>query len=240
MLSAYKLTVSTRQSLSDEDLKVLESYIKGKCVYSYGVAEFGASDKRHAHYLLICKEPCFKRNLADRVWRIIRQRHEDSCQKYAVRADVLYDHCWYDTYLSKEENRQELFDEYDRTAAEAYFPTPEQQANLKAIAGASDAHDPYYADLELHFREYWKSIHRTGNPSKFDIAQFLNHSMYVAKDMRVISDMRRVDQITRSLYKYVNSDAKIDYEQMRMLKMQDGVILQPHSYTEAQCVFNQA
>jgi len=222
-LRGFKLTVSTKSPVTETDDKILVKYFEKNFDMYHVVAEHGSSGKRHLHALLCSEEPRVKRNLADAVWKKIKDRHGDSKQGIAVRVDVLYDNRWITEYLNKEATVEQIGSNYDPDRESDFYPSDELQDALQAIAASSDASDPYYSDLASKFSTYWGQ--RPGAPLRGDCIKFLQHRMFVMKDMRVIRDPRVINQIGVALWRYITADDSLDFEQRKYCASLEGPVM---------------
>jgi len=219
----FKVTISTKSPVTIDDDKIFQKYCAKKCDMFHIVAEHGSNGKRHLHILMCCKVACFKRNLCDTLWKLIKENHSDSKQGIAVRCDVLYNNVWYDTYLNKESDHEVVYTNYDASLEVNYYATPEQQEYLQARITSSSAVDPYYSKLSTEFESYWSG--RTGVPLRGDCIQYLQYRMFVVKDMRCIRDPKAINQIGVTLWRYFTSNADLDFEQRKYCASLDGPIV---------------
>lgn len=226
-LRGYKLTVSTKFDVSDETVGRIVKYVKKNAEMAYVVIERGDSGVRHLHALLCLKKEICKRNLEDYVWRHFVSSCNEGCQqKWAVRADVLYDSGWRDWYLSKEEGREVIYEDFDDGKIEQFYPSSEIQARLQAIRDVNNASDSYIAGHADRFKEWNK---REGPGPSRDVTrarclEYFYWRMYGEKDMKVVMDPRRVRQMAGSLYRYVTSDLSLDFEDRKWVASHDGPV----------------
>ena len=198
-ISTFQVTLSPKEDISPESVDDVLKWIKKQCLMYYGVYEYGSSGKKHAHFMVIFKEPKEGKRIQDDVWRKVRKYHPTSIGGIAVKVQVCPGNKWYDEYLQKESSREVFADNWDRDAAVEFFPSEsEQQFMMSKDKGPKDR----------FINELVESWVAAENGSSFLAAlSHLRHRQYVSQVMRCILDERRERQIARAMYMYRN---KID------------------------------
>lgn len=201
-ISTFLITISVPGDISDNSVNSILAYCKKKCRYSYLVCERGTTCKRHLHVLMCMKVACEKNDMLTYLWTSIVQRdHADAKKSVAMNCHVQYDHNWYDTYLLKEEERELIYDNYDRDEVGKWFPTEgEQEQLMQAVAtgrSVGSVADSYIDKLVAAWVEY------DGIGSDYeDAGRYINYRMYVARDMTCIRDVRRLSQLCWTMFCY--------------------------------------
>lgn len=227
-LKGFKLTVSTKYDISELTVEKIASYVKKNCDMGMVVLENGESGVLHLHALLNFADGRVKRNLSDHFWKFfVKPFNEECIQKWAVRFDVLYDEYWRMEYLKKEATRRLVLDNYDDGRAAEYYAPFEVQAYLQSVSVASDACDPFYAMHAVEFNE-WIKRDTPGPPRVVTLTtclEYLHHRMFVAKNMKIISQHRRAYEIADRLYRYVTSNVTLDFEDRKWVASREGPVL---------------
>ena len=209
-VSALRITVSVPGDLSEVCSRAIVQWAQKKCLYAHIVCETGANAKRHLHAAVVLKVPAEGNNVVGYLWKIVQQYHPTAIRRVAMNKHVMYDHAWYDEYLTKEKHVEVLYSQYDRQEVSRHFPTIAQQEELMShvLEGTTDKPaDPYMERLEREWIEY------EPNDSEYtDACRFLNYIMFVARTERCISDDRRFNQVAWTLYKYRNKRLEVDAE----------------------------
>lgn len=215
---AFLLTVSVKGDISDDCQKSLVKHIRATTVHAYVVTEHGESGKLHLHAVLLYKDPRCTKILQSNVWeRQVKKFHPDSIGKIAVKVQVCPGNKWYDEYLQKEQDCTVLLDTYDREAALDFFPTEAVQESLMATHKLKGFACPW---LEQDIGT-WAGGAFENSPEGALI--YLNHRMYVLKNMVPIADPRKITEKALMYWKYRNGVVSPTERELFLLKqLQDG------------------
>ena len=93
---------------------------------------------------------------------------------------------------------------FDPRKFEAALPSEEDQKILQAAKGPPVI-GAYWRDHELKWIEF-----RPDSATVSSAAEYLNHRMFVSRDLEPIKDMRVFDQIVLTLHKYRNQFAGVE------------------------------
>lgn len=232
-LKCFKVTISTKYDVSDETVAKFSKWCQKNTTMHHMVIEKGDTNVKHIHALLCIEKGYVKRHLQDYVWKhFVRDFNEGCIARYAVRVDVNYDDKWYNDYLRKESDVEIVSTNYDASHEGKFYPSAEEQEYFQACASVNSACDPWYADHELKFKEWWLE-RRDGNrfkppPHGADVHEYLLDCMYVQRTMKPIADERRRRQLAASLARYVTKDAKNNYEDRKYFASLEGPVVDFH------------
>lgn len=215
---AFLLTVSTKGDISDDCQKALVKHIRSTTVHAYVVTEHGESGKLHLHAVLLYKEPRCSKILQSNVWeRQVKKFHSDSIGRIAVKIQVCPGNRWYDEYLQKEQDCSVLLDTYDREAALEYFPTEAVQESLMATHKLKGFACAWLEQDTIT----WTGSSFENTPE--GALMYLNHRMYVLKNMVPIADPRKITEKALMYWKYRNQVVSPTERELFLLKqLQDG------------------
>lgn len=225
-LFTWLITVSTKEDLDRSSADEIVSYLKKKCRYGYVVLEF--SSKWHLHAAVCFKGPIEKKHFEETIWSKVERTHPTSIKRVALKSTVQYNHGWIDEYLQKDVQKVILWHSYDPEEYAKYFPTQEEQDDLRHALEArapvaTEAKDPRFARLEQGWIEYSSTV------TYIDALKYLEYSMYQERSMPVITDQRRLHQTAWCLYKYRSRDLNPSVEAVRFGHLMDGTITLPGS-----------
>lgn len=200
LIRAFNLTISTKDDVSDDTVKKVTRWITKSCSHFLVVCE-NDTGKRHLHAALFFSEPKDKKKLRENIWqRYVKDNHPTSIGKFAVHMQASPGAKWVSDYLHKDANKEEIaaslpFDLHD---LDEFYPCVDEQALL--MKATDKVVDVFYANHEATYKEWlsensWFSSTQTAH-------EYFCMRMFVAKDMRVIADSRRVHQMSVALHKY--------------------------------------
>lgn len=218
LCQAFNLTLSPKEDISDECVSRIKSWLKKTTQYCYAVCEHGASGKRHLHSAMFFAENKNKKNMCDTIWKIVRQFHGNSVQRYAVHIQVSPGRKWIDEYLHKEDGVDIILNTLpsDTAILDDYFPSEEVQAVLTKDSKQDDKiWDKFYHYHEIKYKEWltertWFSSHQTA-------VEYFYYRMTVSKDMPCNSDSRKVLQQALMLHRYSTGDYKCTAKELRSI-----------------------
>jgi len=215
---AFLLTISTKGDISDECVSAVVKHIKATTKHAYVVTEHGESGKRHLHAVMLYKDPRTAKKLHENIWdRQVKPFHSDSIGRVAVKVQVCPGNTWYDEYLKKETDVQIHLDTYDREAALEFFPTEAVQEALMAKHEQKGLACPW---LEQDTGT-WATSTFENTPE--GALMYLNHRMYVLKNMVPIADPRKITEKALMYWKYRNGVISPSERELWLLKqLQDG------------------
>ena len=202
-VKTYRVTISPKGDVSDDVLKwVKKTYADNN---KYVVVEKGTSGQRHVHMLLQFDKPKQKKDLRDVISRVIKKYHPDSILKYALVINTCYNMDWYDEYLRKEADVDNVdTDDFDPEAFRAAFP---DQAAQTALQDATGRRAPYnvLADHEKRWIEW-----APDNPSYESALSYLKWRINVQRDMPPMLDLRKRRQFAYCLHEFRNKCITLD------------------------------
>lgn len=215
---AFQLTVSVKGDLSPECQEELVKFIRKNTVMHYIVIEFGESNRRHMHALLVYKAPRVSRKIQTNVWeRFVKPYHSDSLPRYAVKVQVCPGNDWYDEYLRKDGSREVLSDTWNREDACSYFPSQPVQEALMVTSKMSGVACPWL-DKDILA---WSASTFENTPE--GALMFLKSRMFVEKNMVPIQDLRKRTEKAVMYWEYRNGVISPSERELFLLKqLQDG------------------
>lgn len=214
---AFQITISTKGDVSAETQDCLVNWAK-KQDYAYVVAEYGESNRRHLHAVILFKESRLWKKIQENVWdRFVKPYHPDCIGRVAVKVQVCPGNKWYEEYLLKETGVEVLVDDYDPEAALSYFPTQAVQEALMATRKLTGMAAPY---LEQDIVTWTGSAFEN---SPEGAGCYLKHRMYVAKNMVPLKDKRKLMETALMYWEYRNQIITLNEREAFLLKqMQEG------------------
>lgn len=214
----FLLTISVPGDISDDCVKALCKHIRRATIHAYAVSEYGESNRRHFHAVLVYKDPMISRKIRENVWdRIVKPHHPDAKGSIAVKVQVCPGHDWYDTYLQKEKDVQVHIDTYDRDKITDFFPTVAVQEALQTKAAISKHAAPHVTrDVDL-----WISSDFANTPE--GSLSYLKNRMYVLRDMVPIADKRKLCEKAFMYFEYRNGITEPTTDELRRLKANTAV-----------------
>lgn len=210
LVSAFNLTISVKEDISDECVKAVTKYLKKACKWYYIVLEQETS-KRHLHACIFFPKPQDKKKLRENIWgRYVKEYHSTSIGKFAVHIQASPGRKWLDEYLKKEETVQVLENELPENLDDLEFPPQDIQEQL--MKAKEEVADVFYLAHEVKYKEWlkeqvWVSSTETAH-------QYFLMRMFVRKDMRVICDSRRVHQMSVALHRYSTDSNKLTAKEL--------------------------
>lgn len=211
----FLMTISPKGDVSETCQSKLLKWIIKTTEYSYVVAEVGKNGQRHIHACLVFATSRNKQCLQEDTWKYrVKKWHGDSIGQFAVVVTNMYNHDWYNDYLRKETGVEVLHDAYHPDEITPLFPTPAQQELFQALKGKK------VADAVLHQHQVlWEE---TEHPVTVAGAlAYLRTRMFIKKDMMVILDGRRVNQLALALYRFRSGDIRLSQEDDEWLNRAD-------------------
>jgi hypothetical protein len=199
----FILTVSPREDISENCVNCINHYIQNNCKFFHVVCEPTATT-RHLQAMLVFETNQDPSKLRENVWVLcVKPFHPTSIGRNAVIIRVSPARQWIDEYLSDDHSVYVIAshlpcsDEQD-PPLEDFLPTPDVQELLTSTKEKTV--DVFYASHEAAYKSY---LSEKSLPSSFVNAQtYLLYRMNVARDMRVISDSKRVREISLALHRY--------------------------------------
>lgn len=215
---AFLLTVSTVGDIAQECVTAITKHIKSTTVHAYVVTEHGTSGKLHLHAVMLYKDPRTAKKLHENIWdRQVKPFHSDSIGRIAVKVQVCPGNRWYDEYLQKETDSTVLLDTYDREAALAYFPTVEVQEALMAKTKQGTCASPWLEQDTCTWAE------STFENTPEGALMYLNHRMYVLKNMVPLACPKKLTEKALMYWKYRNQVVSPTERELWLLRqLQDG------------------
>lgn len=215
---SFLVTVSVKGDLSAESEEKLVKYFRSNTHMHHAVIEHGETGKRHLHACIIFKDSKVKSKIQSNVWeRFVKPFHGDSIGKFAVKVQVCPGNKWYEEYLRKESDVQILSSTWDPIEAKDYFPTEQVQEALQSKSKLASVAAPHVESRVIE----WTTSDFENSPE--GALRFLNHCMYVLKNMVPISDPRKITEKALMFYKYRNGVTDPTERELFLLKqLQEG------------------
>lgn len=210
LTQTFLLTISPKEPVTTECQNAVVNYARINCVYAYVVVETGRSGKLHLHAVLIYDSHKERKKLQENITnRLVRKNgHPEAKNGLAVKVQVCPGHKWYDEYLRKESGVVVRYDNYDRDAVTAYFPTEAVQEFLQTHVRSSGAVDKHMAEHKRRWIEF------SADGSYESAIKYLKTRMYVLEDMVIIQDKRRLCQLAYALHEYRNQLVEPNAEEL--------------------------
>ena len=202
-VKTFRVTFSPKGDISDKMIKwVQKTYADNN---KYIVCEFGESGQKHMHMLVQFNEPKQKKDLRDTLYRNLMKHHPDSNGK-ALVVNSCYNMEWYEEYLRKEDNREDV--DTDNFDADSFRLALPDEATQTALQDAQ-RRQPTGAKWITH-EQRW--IEQFPNDSSYESAiRYLNYRMCVSRDMEPYTSLRRLREEAYFLYKYRNKAIDVDF-----------------------------
>ncbi len=216
-VKTYRVTISPKGDISPAMIKWLQkTYADNN---KYVVCEHGQSGQKHLHMLIQFDKPKQKKDLRDVLFRAIKKHHPDSNGK-ALVVNTCYDMAWYDEYLRKEDDREDV--DTDNFDADSFRLALPDQATQTALQDAQ-RRQPIGAKWITH-EQRW--IELSPNDTGYESAiRYFNHRMCVSRDMEPYTSLRRLREEAYFLWKYRNKAVDPDYGDVAFMKKEyDGEI----------------
>jgi len=200
---SFALTIRPRLGISDTTIESYLSWLR-KQAYAVAVIEM-ADEARHLHAQIWLEEGRTKDDVAKQVKRICERTIEDwdAGQSKVLRGGIRIAYSdWYLEYLTDNENKQEeanvlLHNPPDKT--ESYYPTEEEQENVKAL---SQSADPRFLKMEQECLEYLgKNQYQL---TQVNIARYLSAAMFEYRTMKVLIQQRDRTALCKTLFAYMS------------------------------------
>lgn len=199
----FRVTLSPKEDIDPEVVKwFLKTYQKCN---KYVVIETGQSGKKHLHALIQFDQIKEVKSIKDVVWRNMRKYHDTSIQKYAVVINVCYNMLWYDEYLRKEDDVENVdTDDFDAKSFRRALPDEATQTLLQSFT----RHKPIGAMWAAH-EERWTKF--SPDDASFSSAvRYFRTRMFKDRDLEPIQDMRKFNQLAHTLTLYRNQYCDVD------------------------------
>lgn len=201
---SFSLTLRPRDGVSDNQISLLAKWIKKNCCYYLMITEKLDSD-RHVHAALFLKKKKIPSNFATDMMRLFKDLDPEEKSVFRRGIKSMYNYDWVTEYLNKGDDTVVIERNLPEVATlDSYFsevPDPRKK-------GPSAA-DPFYANLEKLWYEYKRPIEEC-NPS--NLRNFLMAMMNEKRLIRVISDNRKIFQISCALSRYINKETSWNVE----------------------------
>lgn len=229
MCRAFNLTVSTRESISEEAINYVANWIRKKRTKYYLVVVESETSKLHLHAALYFEDNQDPRSMRDTVWKGIKRWHPTSIGKHAVQFKASPGNLWVSEYLKKEKEAREVacvmpvFDngEVDYEALEEYYPDDDIQHALQKKSNEKKG-DVFMDNLEHQYKSY---LAENSFVSSSETAhEFLKYSMNEKRECRVIQDRRRVFQLALNLHEYATETRKLTPFERSLHERENGTL----------------
>jgi hypothetical protein len=202
---SFAVTYRPRGGITDEAVQALHKWLQDK--YYFAVLE-KQLDERHIHFQLWFDEPKRRVDIDKQVKRIAKRTNhtwDDAQAKVSVLVKVAYND-WYLYYLQENDLKTDdpnILGQNIPGDTVDYYPSEEEDAKMKARATAKD---PFYHELMEKWEIFKEERELTGPFSLRDIALYLHHRQFIAKDMKVTTDSKRSRALCRTLHTYLTGE----------------------------------
>lgn len=195
---SFAVTIRPAGGITDEQIDRFVKFVKKHCEYYFIVTEKD-DVSRHIHSGLFLKKSSTSSNLCTQLLRLYKDfSHEE---KAVMRGGVkfMYNGDFITNYMDKDDDTvviERCLPE--KATMDSYFsevPAPKKKGPTAA--------DPFYANLESLWWKHKRPIEET-NP--VNLRNFLMKMMNVERVIRVISDNRKIFQISVALSRYINKE----------------------------------
>jgi len=201
---SYAITFRPRSGVTDPQCSTILNWARKSCTYYYVITE-KEDDARHVHAALFLKKATSISNLATTLTRLFPSLSSEELAVFRKGIKSMYNKDFLETYMQKGDSTVVLATCLPEMATlDSYFadvPNPKKR-------GPSHA-DPYYANLEKLWFEHKRPIDEC-NPE--NLRHFLMAMMNKKRLIRVISDNRKIFQLSCSLSRYINKEESFNVE----------------------------
>lgn len=201
---SFAVTHRPRGGITDDDISLFTKWCRKQCAYFFVITE-KEDEARHLHAALFLKKKTSHSNVANTILRVFKNLdvEERSVLRSGIKA--MYNSDFITSYMEKgddtvviERNLPEV------STLDSYFAdVPDKRKRGPSAA------DPFYANLEKLWWEFKRPIEET-NPS--NLRNFLMNMMNKERRIRVISDNRKIFQISCALSRYINQETSFHVE----------------------------
>jgi len=206
MYRSFALTVRPRDGISDETVDAMKKWLT-KCEHSVAVLEKDTVE-RHLHAQIWFSATKARGDICKQLQRICERTIQDwdTAQLKVLRTGVKIAYSdWYLDYLVENDLKEKpniiLNNPPDKTMD--YYPTEEEQENVKAVKTAVD---PRMAQMEIECLEYLGERDIT----KRNVAEYLADAMFVKRTMKCILQQRDRKALCETLHAYMNKKADVN------------------------------
>lgn len=205
---SFAITVRPRLGITDATVGAYLSWLK-KQPYAVAVLEM-TDEARHLHAQVWFEEGRTKDDVAKQVKRICERTIEDwdAGQTKVLRGGIRIAYSdWYLEYLTDNEDKGEaniiINQAPDKT--EAYYPTEEEQEQVKAVAQSAD---PRFTKMEQECMDYLVKYNL--DLTIKNVARYLGNAMFQERTMKVLIQQRDRTAICKTLFAYMSKSGDID------------------------------
>lgn len=195
---SYAVTHRPRGGVSDADISLFTKWVKKHTDYHFVITEKD-EDQRHIHAGLFLKKPTLHSNVAITLVRLFKDL--DVEERAVLRSGIrpMYNNDFIASYMSKGDSTVVIERSLPEVATlDAYFAeVPDKRKK------GPTAVDPFYNNLEKLWYLHKRPIEEC-NP--VNLRNFLMRMMNDLRVIRVISDNRKVFQISCALSRYINKE----------------------------------
>lgn len=201
---SFCLTHRPYGGVSDDDIALLMKWVKRNCDYYYVITE-KEDVSRHIHAALFCKKPKTLSNFTTDMLRLYKDITTEEKSVLRKGCKLQYNMDFINVYMAKGDDtvliERNLPEEHTLDSYYSEIPAPKKK-------GPSSA-DPFYANLEKLWFIHKRPIEEC-NPS--NLRNFLMKMMNEVRCIRVISDNRKIFQISCALSRYINKETSYHVE----------------------------
>lgn len=195
---SFAVTFRPYGGVTDDQIKLFIKYVKRQCEYYYVITEKTMAE-RHIHAGLFLKKKKSPSNFSTDLIRLFKDCTSE--EKAVLRKGIksMYNNDFINNYMNKDDDTVIIERNLPEAShLESYYsevPAPKKTGPT--------ATDPYYQNLENLWYQYKRPIEEC-NPS--NIRNFLMVMMNDERKIRVISDNRKIFQISCALSRYINKE----------------------------------
>lgn len=208
---SFALTIRPRLGITDNTINAFKTWLL-KQTHSVAVTEM-TNEARHLHAQIWLSEGRTKDDVAKAVKRICERTIEDwdAAQTKVLRGGIRIAYSdWYLEYLVDNEEKgcveiDNIITNNPPDRTEHYYPSEEEQENVKAVAQAAD---PRFLKMEQECNKYLAQ--RGIELSIKAVAGWLAYAMFDERSMKVLVQQRDRTAICKTLYAYMKRTGNIE------------------------------
>lgn len=193
---AFALTLRPRDGVTEDDLSEFISVARRLSKYCYVMTEMDGNN-RHIHAALYLAKACTKGYVNQAFLRRLPGLDSNERVVFQNGTKLMYNDDFVQNYLTKDDDAVVHYSNLPELAElGGFYPSQTEQAQIQA----SKAVDPWYAKMELRWKDYCPPGTILDQES---ILRFLYHEMCVTRTIKIIPEHRKVCQRANLLYMYI-------------------------------------
>jgi len=196
-LKTYALTIRPYGGITDEQVGLIEKYIRKQCEYYHLITE-KTGHERHVHAGLFLKKPKTRSNFGTDMMRLFHDLSPTEKSVLRGGIKVMYNKDYISNYLDKDDDTvvvASCLPEID--TLHGWFPPPlPPKPKKKGV-------DLFYLHLEELWHQHKRPIEEC---TPENIRHFLMRMMNVERVIKVIPDNRKVFMMSCALARFINKE----------------------------------